>query len=446
MKFSALGLDRAIVVTLINRGWGVLAGPVSMTLIIAQLNPIEQGFYFTMSSMLGLQVLFELGLGFVILQTVSHMSPALKIVNGMPTGDTAAKACLGRFLRDLLRWYLSIAVLFVASLALGGSWFMARSEAPVDVYWQLPWLLAVIFFGANILCNGVFSVLEGMGFVAEVAMGRLVQSVVAVTSLCLCLAFGLKLLALSLMHLGSFVAAIVWLKLSHGKLLSDLLKHSAAGPSVDWKHEVWPFQWRIALSWIAGYLGSQAIVPITFASMGAEAAGRIGLSITVMSAASAAAMAWVTTKSATFGRLVSEEDYLGLERLFNRAYSLARIMACIVTGGVIVIVIVLHSYWPQYAVRFLSIEALTLLAVAHVLNVQTGAQAIYLRAFRREPFLLVSIASGAALACSALLLSRLGDLNLVIGGYAAVTAVIALAWAGPLFRHYKACYIGASIS
>lgn len=444
MNFSVLGLDRAIVITLINRGWGLLAGPVSMVLIIAQLNPVEQGFYFTMGSMLGLQVLFELGLSFVVLQTVSHMMPALKMVDGMPTGDPVAKARLGRFLRDLLRWYLVIAVLFVASLALCGSWFLARSANSTGVHWQFPWLLALTFFGANILCNAVFSVLEGMGFVSQVAMGRLVQSIVAMTLLWLCLAMGLKLLALSMMHLGGFVAAAVFLALRHGKLLLDLVKDSAGGQSIDWLKEIWPFQWRIALSWMAGYLGSQAIVPIIFASLGAEAAGRIGLSITVMSAASAAAMAWLTTKSPTFGRLVAERDYTGLDHLFGRAYSLARVMACMATGAVLLIVIVLHVYWPQYAMRFVPIVALTMLALAHVFNVQTSAQAIYLRAFRREPFLAVSIVSGLALSGSALLLSRLGDLTLVIGGYAALTAIIALAWSGPLFRRCKAKYISVS--
>ena len=444
MKPSAFGLDRAIAITLLNRGWGLLAGPVSLVLIVAHLNPDEQGFYFTMGSMLGLQVLFELGLSFVVLQTVSHMVPGLKLVDGMPTGEAAATARLGRFLRDLVGWYLLIALLFVASLALGGSWFLARSAGADQVQWQGPWLLALAFFGANILCNAVFSVVEGLGLVAQVATGRLLQSVVAMGVLWLGLALGLKLLALGLMHLASFAAALLWLALRHGRLLAHLLRGAAGGQPVDWRHDMWPFQWRIALSWMAGYLGSQAIVPIVFASLGAAAAGRIGLSITVMTAAAAAAMAWVTTKSPTFGRLVAERDYAGLDQLFGRAYTLARVMACVATGAVLLVVAALHLQWPQHAARFLPLLALAMLALATVFNVQTSAQAIYLRAFRREPFLAVSVASGLALAGSALLLSRLGDLTLVIGGYAALTALIALAWSGPLFHRCKAEYTRAT--
>lgn len=440
MKPSALGLDRAIAITLLNRGWGVLAGPVSLVFIVAHLSPEEQGFYFTMGSMLGLQVLFELGLSFVVLQTVSHMVPALKLVNGHPSGEPAAVARLGRFLRDLVGWYLLIALLFVGSLALGGSWFLARSAGADQVQWEGAWLLALAFFGANILCNAVFSVVEGLGLVAQVAMGRLLQSVVAMCALWLGLGQGLDLLALALMHLASFAAAALWLSLRHGQLLMHLLRHAAGGERVDWRHDMWPFQWRIALSWMAGYLGSQAIVPIVFATMGAAAAGRIGLSITVMTAASAAALAWVTTKSPSFGRLVAERNYAGLDQLFGSAYNLARVMACVATGAVLLLVGLLHLQWPQHAARFVPLAALGLLALATVFNVQTSAQAIYLRAFRREPFLAVSVASGLALTGSALLLSRLGDLTLVIGGYATITALIALAWSGPLFHRCRAEY------
>lgn len=436
----ALGLDRAITITLLNRGWGVLAGPVSLALLVAYLNPDEQGFYFTMSSMLGLQVLFEMGLGFVVLQTVSHMAPALRLVNGMPTGEAAAKAKMGRFLCDLSRWYLIVMALFVTSLAIGGSWFLSRSPGVDGVDWQVSWLLALTFFGANILCNAFFSVIEGMGLITEVAMGRLVQAVVAMLALWLGLFLGFKLLALGLMQLASFFAAALWLIVRHGRLLFCVIENSADGERINWRHDMWPFQWRIAASWIAGYLGSQAIVPITFAEFGAIEAGQIGLSITIMSAASGAAMAWVTTKSAVFGRLVAQRDYMELDRLFGSAYHSARTMACMTSGLVLLFVVMLHLYWPQYAARFVPLIALAMLALAMVFNVQTSAQAIYLRAFLREPFLAVSIVSGLAMAVAVLGLSHLDNLTLVVCGYTAISIVITLFWSTPLFKACKASY------
>lgn len=438
-----LGLDKAITITLLNRGWGLVAGPVTLVLLIAYLNPDEQGFYFTMNSLLGLQVVFEMGLGFVVLQTVSHMAPSLRLVDDLPTREITSSAKLGRFLCDLTRWYVIIISLFVIGLLIGGSYFLIGSEASEGVQWEISWLLAVTFFGGNIFCNALFSFMEGIGQVTQVAMGRLMQAVVSAIVLWLSLWLDLKLLALGLMQLASFVVAALWLMVRYGNFLAVLVAEASDGERINWRNDIWPFQWRIALSWISGYLGSQAIVPIAFVTLGAVASGRIGLSITIMSAASAAAMAWVTTKSSAFGRLVAESDYKKLNQLFGHAYNVARVVACAASGVVVIIVAVLHLFQPEYAARFVPLVALVMLSVTAVFNVQTSAQAIYLRAFLREPFLAVSVASGFAMVLSVIFLARLGDITLVIGGYTAVTVLIALAWASPVFKYCKANYTRA---
>ena len=33
---------------------------------------------------------------------------------------------------------------------------------------------------------------------------------------------------------------------------------------VSWKHEIWPFQWRIAVSWMSGYFIFDLINPVAF--------------------------------------------------------------------------------------------------------------------------------------------------------------------------------------
>ena len=126
MKFEALGIDRAIALTLINRGWIIIAGPLSVLFIIRELTPLEQGFYYTISSVLGLQVFFELGLGFVVLQTVSHLMSDLKLQRNTVSGNAEVIGKLGRFLADIFRLYAAISVVFVSIVIVGGAWFLSK--------------------------------------------------------------------------------------------------------------------------------------------------------------------------------------------------------------------------------------------------------------------------------------------------------------------------------
>src|SRR4051812_13530006 len=98
MNFSALGVDRAIALTILNRFWSLIAGPITIVFVVAKLTPIEQGFYYAFMSVLGLQVFFELGFGFVILQTVSHLMAQVKISHNELIGDAATQSKIGALL------------------------------------------------------------------------------------------------------------------------------------------------------------------------------------------------------------------------------------------------------------------------------------------------------------------------------------------------------------
>jgi len=74
-----LGLDKAIGYTILGRAWASLAGLVTVALIAHLLSPAEQGFYYTFGSLIALQIIFELGFSFVILQMASHERAHLTI-------------------------------------------------------------------------------------------------------------------------------------------------------------------------------------------------------------------------------------------------------------------------------------------------------------------------------------------------------------------------------
>ena len=90
------GVDRPIALSISARMWGLISGPVTMLLIAARFSKEVQGYYFTFSSLLALQVFLELGLGQVIVQFASHEWSHLGLDStGRIAGSPAAMSRLG---------------------------------------------------------------------------------------------------------------------------------------------------------------------------------------------------------------------------------------------------------------------------------------------------------------------------------------------------------------
>ena len=101
-----LGLDRAVIFTVLARGWASGSGLVTVVLIARFLSPAEQGYYYTYASLIALQMVFELGFSQVVMQLASHERAHLSIgPDGSVTGTETAHARLASVLQFSVRWY-----------------------------------------------------------------------------------------------------------------------------------------------------------------------------------------------------------------------------------------------------------------------------------------------------------------------------------------------------
>ena len=76
------------------------------------------------------------------------------------------------------------------------------------------------------------------------------------------------------MNIGYAAAGLAFLY-SRRKLCLGLLRYPAGEQSVSWRNEIWPFQWKIAVSWICSYFSIQIFTPVLFAYRGPAEAGRL---------------------------------------------------------------------------------------------------------------------------------------------------------------------------
>src|SRR2546429_8571058 len=84
-------VDRAVVYAALSKAWEMLAGVGTILMVGHFFSPEIQGYYYTFSSILALQVMVEMGLGTVIVQFASHEWSRLSLdENRRIAGDATA--------------------------------------------------------------------------------------------------------------------------------------------------------------------------------------------------------------------------------------------------------------------------------------------------------------------------------------------------------------------
>jgi hypothetical protein len=422
-----VGVDRAIGFTVIGRAWLSVAGIVSLVFVGRCLSPGEQGYYYTFGSLLALQVFVELGLTNVIMQFASHERAHLELTSrGTLEGSPKAKSRLASLLRLALKWYGVAALLFGAGMMYAGFAFFTRcAENQTEVVWQFPWVWTVLATAGILLVLPMLALLEGCGLVAEVAQFRVFQAVAANVALWAALLGGAGLAAAGVFATTNLAVAILWLLTSRRAILADLLL-AAGREEIDWRGEVWPYQWRIAVSWLCGYLIFQLFTPMLFAYHGPVEAGRMGMALALAGAVTSLGTSWLTTKAPQFGVLIAHRRFDDLDRIFFRSLKQAVGVAALAAGFVMALVAALHAAGHPLAGRVLGLAPLSLLVLSTLVNVFVTAEAVYLRAFKREPFLPISVLNALFVGCSTYFLARFYGVTEMMLGYLAVNLAVGL--------------------
>jgi hypothetical protein len=433
-----LGLDRAIAFTILGRGWSGFAGLVTIFLIARFLSPDQQGYYYTFGSLVAVQIVFELGFSFVIQQLASHERAHLEILkSGEIRGVETHHARLASILQKTVRWYsIAALALFCTLLPIGFYFFSTHKHSIVPVAWKIPWILVAFAAALTFQIDPIFAFLEGCGDVALIAQARLLQAFLGGLLACGALILHHGLFSPAMMILGQALVGFFRIWRSR-KLLSGLFHYSPGDRKIAWFQEVWPFQWRIAVSWISGYFIFQLFNPVLFAYRGAGEAGRMGMSLSIGSAVLNVGISWVTTKSAPFGVLVARKQFAELDRVFFRAFAQSFAvtgLGCLITW---LATVYIYSHGMALTRRVLDPVAMGLLLLTVAVNHIVFAEAIYLRSHKQEKFLWLSVANAFCMTISTYFLGRFHGALGMMAGYLAINCVIGLGMGTRTFLKFR---------
>jgi hypothetical protein len=414
----SLGIDRAIGFTVLARSWTILSGALTVLLIARFLSRVEQGYYYTFSSLVSMQVVFELGFSFVILQLSAHERSRLKILpGGQLEGSDEAQSRLASVLQKSVRWYSVAAVLMGGVLvALGYRFFLTHKQTAGPLSWQIPWLCLVLAVIFTFQMDPVFSFLEGCGFVSQVARMRLTQAVAGTSLAWLVLTNHVGLFAPAAIVTGQAIAGFLFL-FSNRHFLLPLLRRRTGHNKIAWRTEIWPFQWRMAVSFFCSYLIFPLFNPVLFAYRGAAEAGQMGMSLAMSSALGTVAYSWINTKASPFGGMIARRDFATLDRVFFR--TLLQSSALLLVGDCMLLTALfeVEQHLPGLASRMLPLSMFTVLLAAVFLNHLLYSEALYLRSHKREPFLILSVVVSALTGACTVVTGRLWGAAGVTVGY-----------------------------
>lgn len=449
MKFAVIrnlatkvGIDKSILFTSSSSIIGAVGSVISVLLVVKYTTGIEQGFYYTFGSIVAIQIFFELGLNGIITQYVAHeVSNLIWINDHSLDGESIYKSRLSSLLHFSVKWYIFFATVLLLSLIVVGFVFFDKYDTSGGaVNWQIPWILLAVGTGLNLLVSPIVAYIQGLSKVKEIAKIQLVLVIIKLLVIWGGLILGARLYVLGISSLLSVFLMFLFLLIKYRTILRKIWIIEIV-EKVHYRSEIFPYQWKIALSWISGYFIFQLFNPVLFATEGAIVAGQMGMTLAALNGILSLSLAWMTTKIPLFSGLIAQKDYIQLDTIFDRTLKQSALINFAGLVFLFILIVLVKNFNIElggklFGDRFLNYFPLLLMMLPIFLNQFTASWATYLRCHKKEPFLFNSIIGGILCALSTVLLGKYFGVIGITAGYCLIS-IIMFPWGYYIFKTRK---------
>jgi O-antigen/teichoic acid export membrane protein len=380
-------MDASVSRTVLLRAWSVVAGLFTVLPVPVFLTPEEQGFYYSFSSLIAMQIFFELGLGQVLLFRFAAMHQQILIDKSLSFEDLVSLLFASRWL------YRFLALLFfVFTLSVG--YFFFGTIYSTNVSWRVPWFFLVFASSINLLQSVKLTYLEAVGDMAHVSVARLRTSFVSAIAFVVVLLSGGALWAACV--IPSFNAALMtaWLFSHRNDSGYRKVRKNPVIPRADilfmWQKQIWPMQWRLSISWLSGYFIFQLFNPIALSNFGPLQSGRLGYTIAITSSLSVVASTFTSALSPKLAALYAAGKINEFNDVFRRSliYSIPSLV--LLLSVVPILICLLKSLGLSYASRLLPLGDSVLYSLTAFFSGLVFLLSVYLRSQQNEPLLKLS--------------------------------------------------------
>ncbi len=429
-----LQLDKPLAYALTSRGWQTVSGPITIALIIRSLSEDEQGIYYGIAGVVGIQAFFELGLMNVLISQAGHTNAVYRSATE-PSDRAAAEGRMRELIRASNRWFSMASVLFAAS-ALAFGWFtFSHSDAVVD--WRKPLLVIVPLAAMSVYFSPSLAILEGAGYRELIYRFRFYQMVSGSVAVWIALASGLAIWALAMATLVQTCCSGYLVLVHKASFFRQFGKATAGGHGFSWIRDVLPMQWRVAASSAAFHLATQflAIVVLTFHTT-AES-GRLGMTLAITTAIQMLALAWVQTKFPLIATLHGAGNREQAGTLWRHTAIVSGGLLLLAFAGLIALIAWLPMLNRGWEDRFIEPWQLVVLGIGCLANHLVALQSFYVLARRANPLVVASVVGYLSTAAAVWIAGYFASTSGVVIAFAAGLALVTLplhSWAYHRFR------------
>jgi hypothetical protein len=424
-----IGVDKAVSYVLAGKGISFIVQPITLYLIATYFTGVEQGYYYTFGNIISASIFLELGLGMVLTQYASHEFALLNWTDdGGLAGDIKALSRLISLIKKSIKWYGVLTILAVIIFIPGGIAFFGSNSRSAGVYFTMPWIVLVIFSSFTLFLSPLLAILEGCGRVADIQKMKLYQIIFGAFFIWVVILSHGNLFAASSLAITNFIVASYWILSKYPGLLNQLKVdgYVIEDQQISWKKELFPMQWKIAVSWISGYLAYQLFTPLLFQYQNATVAGQMGMTLYISNIALGIGIVWLSTKFPLYGAIIKKKNFDLLDKIALENTIYAFTFTSIFSFLGLLIIYLIKIYYPHIGDRLLSLGAVSALLFSNLIILLVTSMAGYLRAHKEEPLLISSIIHAIVTVVVALIVVKYYNADVLAYAIALINLVINL--------------------
>lgn len=389
-----------------------------------KLSPECQGIIFSIFGLIALQYIFDFG-----------GCQALAQVSAYLAANNERKNIL-ILINKVKKNYINISIMFILIVGAIGLYILNNKDHNIE-YISETWITIIVLNAIIFYINPQISIFEGVGFIKNITIYRLVGTVIGFMVATCMIINNFDIVSIIPITLFQLIFLAILRHKVNVKILNKYKNRiDKSNMDIDWKKNIFPYQWKVGLSWIFGYVVQQSITPIILVKLNAADAGRYGLLLSITNAIILVAMSWIGNRSRKYIKLINSDNKNLLIKYFQFDTKLSVIITAILFLLFNYTLILIDGKIISLTEKLPELKIIIIHSVNTIFSVLTFCVAIYLRSFKEEPMLIMTFVTGIIAVCGTYLLAAKG-LETIILFHAAINIFIAIPWTIILFNKHR---------
>ncbi|WP_143564507.1 hypothetical protein [Shewanella xiamenensis] len=344
----------------------------------------EIAFYYTFFSVLAVQQVLEMGVGFTLKQYIAH---AFKMdENGWVE---ESKSTIKGIFDFSIKWYFAISIFIFLGVGYFGVHFFSTIESDVD--WKSPWKLLIALTAIFVNLIPFQLIIEGCQDQIVLYRSQLISSVINSVILVISITAGLGLYSIAISVATSNFILYFLLYTSVKDKYEGFLSLKSKSTFKSIFDLIWPMLSKLSITWVLGYFFWNSFNLVSIKELPLELAGKFALTLSFALAGYNIVSVVVNSQTTIFSAYISSGELKKALVIFNRSNFISIVILISGYG----LYFLLSIFTPDFYIfnKTLSLEYTLYIFVYFLLLLPVTNQANFARCLKKEPYFYLSLCS-----------------------------------------------------